>query len=177
MKILKLKHFISERMKIVPITNDELDKVDEINFEIPETDNYGMCFELCGKTIEFSNESLEPITYKDAKKIIEQTPQLAKGGWRLPTMDEIREMTNKYEAKITVDSIIFKNKYGKFTNEFITHGESVDNDKFNLYIVYWLENNLFFSCGLSLNGKYKISKSLDANDVASVKLCREVRLK
>ena len=101
---------------------------------------------------------------------------MKKGKWRLPTSDEIYYLLENYEVRTTIDSIVFKNKHGKFTNEFIQHNESVDNDKFNFYTVYWLENNMFWACNI-YDGKYKIAKSLDINDVASVKLCREVHLK
>jgi hypothetical protein len=37
MKILKSKRFVSERMKIVPISNDEFDKVSDFPKNILET--------------------------------------------------------------------------------------------------------------------------------------------
>ena len=172
MRILNLNRF-NEKMKIMPLTDDEFNNIHPDL--VPETEDTDNVFKLCGKHIQFmetnSNKPQEPVTYKHAVSESLKTGN----GWRLPTKDEIKDLFDNYDAVLNTDSLVFKNEFGDKCS-FTCDGESVDSDNFSFYEVYWIDDMHFWTCNNS-SGTYKIAKSHDSEDVASVRLCREIHLK
>ena len=161
MKIFDIKKAVGEKLNIKPANLNDIG--------LPSAENPDLVFELCGKYIEFKGKNSNP--ENDPKTFHFAEYYYVKNGWRLPTVDEMQELCIGYDAYYTVDSVKFDNRL-----ELVSDGESVDGDKFNFYVVYWLDDYYFWTCQLNSNLKYKIAKSRDrSEDRASVRLCREVR--